>query len=226
MKKAKGNEFISKLKNIDPGRDIMRAFESVDRRLFFDPFFHGRVDMFDPIPVGLGEFSDDVGILARMLKLLNPSKKWNIIEIGTGSGYATALLSMLTHSVLTVEYHESLASDAKKRLLKNGFLNIKFLAGDCSELDDTAGSFDAAIIHPACTHSPYSVLNLLKRNGIAVYPMGPVHMQQITLYRNTMMRPEDNPFKRFRFFETCTCPVIRGQYGVTSPELDVIIEPK
>ena len=55
------------------------------------------------IPVGFGEFSDDVVLLSKMLTILSPHKKWNVLEIGTGSGYSTALLSTMVNKILTIE---------------------------------------------------------------------------------------------------------------------------
>ena len=219
------DEFHKNLKSLNLKKEILHAFESVDRSLFFDPYFHDKINGFDPIPVGFGEFSDDVVLLSKMLTTLSPHKKWNVLEIGTGSGYSTALLSTMSHKVVTIEYNEKLAAAAKNRLISNGFFNIKFLAGDCSELDDTAGVFDAVIVHAGCMHSPYAALNLLKKNGVAVFPMGTAMLQQITFYKNMTLAENDNPFKRYKFLETCTVQSIKGQYGFTNAAVDIIVQP-
>ena len=125
--------------------------------------------------------------------------------------------------VVSIDFNENLAKEAKKRLLDNGFFNTKFFAGDCSELDDNTGSFDGVIIYSGCMHSPYSVLNLLKPGGAAVFPMGPMHMQQITLYKNI---PASDPFKRYKFLETCVVPSIKGEYGTSNPGIEIIVEKK
>ena len=220
----KKNDFIKKLTALDLGGPLINAFSSVERDIVFEPFFKDKTEGFDPIPIGLGEHSDDVSILASMLKILSPKKSWNLLEVGTGSGYSTAVLSSLVKKITTIEYHERLAVDAKKRLIDNGYFNIKFLAGDCSELDDRAGIFDAAIIHAGCMHSPYAVLNLLRPNGVAVFAMGPMHMQQVTLYKNIVEGSEANPFARYTFFNTCNIPSIRGIYGNSNPGIDIFIE--
>lgn len=215
------SEFIKEIKSFKFSKKVISAFESVDRSVFFDPFFKKQIWDLAPVPVGYGEKSDNVEILGRMLNHLNPDKKWEILEIGTGSGYSTALLSTMASKVVSVDYNENLAKEAKKRLLDNGFFNTKFLAGDCSELDDRTGFFDGVIIFAGCMHSPYSVLNLLKPGGVAVFPMGPVHLQQITLYKNI---PADDPFKRYKFLETCVVPSIKGDYGTSNPGIDIIVE--
>ena len=68
-------------------------------------------------------------------------------------------------------------------------------------------------------------LNLLKKNGVAVFPMGTAMLQQITFYKNMKLAPEDNPFKRYKFFETCTVQSIKGQYGYSNAEMDIIVQP-
>jgi len=219
----KKNDFNKKIQELKLHAPVLHAFESVERDIFFEPFFRDKCSGFDPIPIGFGEHSDDVTILAEMLNILSPKKSWHVLEVGTGSGYSTALLSTMVKKIVTIDLHEQLALGAKKRLIDNGFFNIKFIAGDCSELDDTAGFFDAAIIYSGCTHSPYAVLNLIKPGGVAVFPMGPLHMQQITLFNNIVKGAEADPFERYKFFRTCSVPSIKGAYGASNPGLDVII---
>jgi protein-L-isoaspartate(D-aspartate) O-methyltransferase len=218
------NEFIKNIKSLNLSEDILRSFESVDRTLFFDSFFIDKVSSFAPIPLGYGEYSDDVNLLSKMLTILSPAKNWDVIEIGTGSGYSTALLSTMVKKILTIEYNEKLAIEARDRLISNGFFNIKFLAGDCSELDDTAGSFDAVIIHAGCMHSPYAALNLLKKNGVAIFPMGTEMLQQIIMYKNIPLDPKDNPYKRYKFLDTCTVPSIKGVYGFQNKGVNIIVQ--
>lgn len=214
-------EFIKKIKSLNISAKIISAFESTDRTLFFDPFFKNQIWDMNPVPVGYGEKSDNVEILAKMLNHLNPKKNWDVLEIGTGSGYSTALIASMSARVVSIDYNENLAKEAKKRLLDNGFFNAKFFAGDCSELDDRTGFFDGIIVFAGCTQSPYAVLNLLKPGGVAVFPMGPMHMQQITLYKNI---PANDPFKRYKFLETCIVPSIKGEYGTSNPGLSIIVE--
>jgi len=220
----KKTDFIKKVQSLDLNSAIINAFSSVERDIFFEPFFKDKISGFEPIPIGLGEHSDDVAVLAEMINILSPKRGWNLLEVGTGSGYSTAILSTMVKKITSIEFHEKLAIDAKKRLIDNGYFNIKFMAGDCSELDDRAGLFDAAIIHAGCMHSPYSVLNLLKPNGVAVFAMGPIHMQQITFYRNIIKGTDANPFARYKFFNTCNIPPIRGKYGNTGSAIDIFIE--
>lgn len=223
MKKKK-NDLSKKLQELKLHANILHAFESVDRDIFFDPFFREKYSNFEPVPIGYGEHSDEITILAEMINILSPKKSWTLLEVGTGSGYSTAILSTMVKKIVTIELHEQLALEAKKRLIDNGYFNIKFMAGDCSELDDTTGFFDAAIIYSGCTHSPYSILNLIKPGGVAVFPMGPLHMQQITFFKNIVKGTDTDPFERYRFFRTCNVPLIKGAYGNSTQGIDIIID--
>jgi len=217
------NSFMKNLKKLGLDKKVVNAFNSTDRELFFDTFFKDRIYGFDPIPIGHGEESDEVGILAKMINLLNLEKTDSVLEIGTGSGYSTAVISSMVNSVVTIDINETLVLEAKKRLIDSGHFNTKYLAGDCSELDDRAGFFDKVIIHAACMHSPYAALNLLRKEGVAIYPMGPANMQQLTLYENKQQLSK-NPFGKYRFLEICSCPSIKGQYSSENQEIDIIME--
>lgn len=217
------NKFLKNIKALEPGKVLEKAFGTIDRSLFFDPFFKDKIYNFEPVPIGSGEESDEIELLCKMLKLLELDKTDTVLEIGTGSGYSTAIISSIVKNVVTIDYHESLVSEAKKRLLDMGAFNVKYLAGDCSEIDDSAGIFDKVIIYSACMHSPYAPLNLLRSDGLAVFPMGPAHMQQITLYCNSR-KLSSSPFKKYSFLETCTCPSIKGQYGSSNPNVEIILE--
>ncbi len=217
------NIFLKNLKKLDIEKNLFKAFADIERANFFDPFFKDKIYTFEPIPIGHGEASDEISLLAKMINYLEIKKTDSVLEIGTGSGYSTAVISSLAGKVVTVDIHEPLVTEAKKRLLDLGHFNVRYLAGDCSELDDTTGVFDKIIVHAACMHSPYAALNLLKSDGVAVYPMGPPHMQQITVYNNSRQISK-NPYGKFRFLDTCICPSIKGQYSSKNKNIDIIME--
>lgn len=211
---------VFKNKKIDPA--VIKAISGVDRPEFFDALFADKVYEFQPLPIGSGQHSDEPLTLAKMLTLLEPQKEWRVLEVGTGSGYSTALLSQLVREVVTVEYHEPLALGAKKRCIQNGFTNVRFFAGDPGDLDDELGAFDGVIILAACAHSPYGILNLLREEGRAVFPMGPAHQQQIATYRHTP--GEDGLQSSFVFRDFCAFDSIRGRYGWVDRYGDYIVE--
>ena len=78
-----------------------------------------------------------------MIELLSLRKNSRVLEVGTGSGYSTAILASIAKDVVTIDYHERLAKDAKVRLLGMGFNNIRFFSGEVTKNYKDLGDFDA-----------------------------------------------------------------------------------
>jgi protein-L-isoaspartate(D-aspartate) O-methyltransferase len=205
------NKYLKQLKESGIGKAVINAIAEVDMLKFFDPIFEDRVYSFESIPIGSGQKSDDPVIMARMIAHLALKKKSRILEVGTGSGYSTAVLSQLSREVVTIEYYEDLARTAKERFIGEGFTGVRFFAGDATDFDGPLGEFDAVIVFAGCVRTPYFLINAVKPGGIAVFPMGPAHQQQITRFVNNpdARRANDN----YRFFDLCTFDSIRGVYG-------------
>lgn len=208
------NPFLKALKDAGIDSRTIDAVIAVERSKYIDPFYHSRLDEMVSLPIGYGEKSDDPVTLARMIAFLAPERKWRVLEIGTGSGYSTAIIANMVNQIVTVEYHEQLAKSAKALLDEEGFYNIKFLAGDASVMrQKDLDVFDAAIIHAACVHRPFSIFSMLREGGKAVFPMGPAFRQQIVVYKNLPVMDHNNPFKNMSFHDYCHYDSIRGQYG-------------
>ena len=205
------NKYFKLLSGAGVTGPTLDAMKSVDRENFFDPIFSDQVYSMKEIPIGAGQRSDHPLTLVRMIDLLAVKKEWRVLEVGTGSGYSTAVLMQLAGEVVTVEYLESLALRAKKRMTGVGCASVRFFGGDASNFDGDLGEFDAAVIFAACLRTPYAIITMLKPGGIAVFPMGPAHQQQITRFVN--MTDEPRMDKNFRFHELCSFDSIRGPYG-------------
>ncbi|TFH39849.1 MAG: protein-L-isoaspartate O-methyltransferase [Chrysiogenales bacterium] len=205
------SKYLNALKSAGAAKKLLDAFAGVDRNKFFDPIFAERVYSMEPIPIGSGQKSETPLILAKMIGHLPIRKKGRVLEVGTGSGYSTAVLSHIARELVTVEYHEDLARMAKERLLGGGYSVSRFFSGDATDFDEPLGEFDAVIVFAACMRTPYFLINALRPGGVAVFPMGPAHQQQIARYVNDSdaRRSADN----FRFFDFCTFDSIRGVYG-------------
>ena len=216
------NPLLKTLKDAGIDNRTIDAVMAVGRSKYIDPFYHNRLDELVPLPIGFGETSDDPLTLARMIQFLAPERKWRVLEIGTGSGYSTAIIANLVNLVVTVEYHEQLARSAKALLDEEGFFNIRFLTGDASVMrQNQQDVFDAVIIHAACVHRPFSIFSTLREGGKAVFPMGPAFRQQIVVYKNFPVMDHNNPFRNMSFHDYCHYDSIRGQYGwvdQTEPE--------
>jgi len=211
---------IFKEKNIE--KKLINIISGIDRAEFFDPVFADKVYGEELVPIGCGQKSDDPIIMARMIELLAPAKDWRILEVGTGSGFATAILASLAPEIITIDLYEELVAKAKKNLFGNGFSTVRLFAGDGTNIDEDLGTFNGIIIWGSCVHSPYALLNILKSDGRAVFPMGLAHQQQIARYTNNV-RQDAN--RNFTFFDFCAVDPIRGRYGwKDQPPLPVLEE--
>jgi protein-L-isoaspartate(D-aspartate) O-methyltransferase len=181
MDDAKKN-FISNVKKEINNKYIISAFEKFDQKYFFDTIFSKNFYSDTPIPIGCGQKSDSLNVLAIMINYLSPDGNSRILEVGTGSGYSTAILSSLVKEVVTIEYHEELALSAKDRIINLGIKNVKFLTGNAFEYE-AAVPFNGAIIFAAYHERPLYMFQFLKKDGTIVFPMGPPHQQQIAVLK-------------------------------------------
>ena len=209
--------FLWTLRSEEISEEIIEAFEAVDPALFFEKKYAPLFYTDKPAPIGFDQYGDVFLSLARMIHRLNPQKDQRILEVGTGSGYSTAVLSLLCKEVVTVDIIEELAVAAKERLYDNDFGNIRFFAGDATDPSNDYGKIDGAIIHAACRKRPLTVLEQMKPGGVAVYPMGPAHMQQITVMANREDLVRGERFA-MRFYEPGTFSHIYGLFGYDAPE--------
>lgn len=206
-------KFLKILRSHRLPKKIMDTASSLDRSVFFDEIFADRVYSGEPLPVGYGQKSDEINTLCRMLKILKPDKKWRLLEVGTGSGYSTALLSPAVKELVSVDYYEEIALKAKERLLLQGLKNIKFYAGDFTLDYEDVGVFDAIIIFAGCRKRPIQLLNALKPGGVMVLPMGPPHQQQIVRFEMPDESEAENSIENCGFHDFCLYDSIKGIYG-------------
>ena len=165
--------------------------------------------------------SSESGLLKQWPEA-GPKLLWRTSEVG--SGYSTAVLSKMVREIVTTEFYEELALQAKERVIGMGSRNVKFFAGDGTDSDyiDPEWQFDGLIVFAACIKTPYSIVNLLKPGGVAVFPMGPAHQQQITRFTNNfeVKSMHDN----YQFHDFCVFESIRGQYGWVDQDDSFIVE--
>lgn len=214
MKKKELNKLLETLKKNRIKKKVLDVIEKTERKKFFDPIFREKFYGPEPIPIGFHENSDSLPTLAKMIQLLDLKKKSRVLEIGTGSGYSTALLASLVSEVVTIEYYEDLALAARDRLRDSGFNNIKFYTGDGTDNREDLGFFDALIVLCGCYSNPYSVINLLNGEGTAVFPMGTPLQQQVVLFRN-LLSDDNIPRSKIEFHDFCQFDSIKGRYGWT-----------
>jgi protein-L-isoaspartate(D-aspartate) O-methyltransferase len=209
MKKLQ-KEFIEFLQKEGIRKEVIDAFKKFDQEFFFDQIFKEYYYSDEPIPIGHGEKFDSSVILAKMLNYLALPKGSRILEIGTGSGYSTAILSHLFKDVVTIEYQEELAFSAKEKLSELEAGNVKFFTGDIMEADDIPGKFDGIIIFAACLSRPHFLTPFLNKDGLIVFPMGPVFQQQIVVMKDEPGQSDD--MYKVEYHDICSFSSLRGMY--------------
>jgi protein-L-isoaspartate(D-aspartate) O-methyltransferase len=151
---------------------VLEAMRTVPRELFVDEHdaefaFHD-----GPLSIGCGQTISQPYIVAYMTELLKISNTDRVLEIGTGSGYQTAILAELAAAVYTVEIIEELMGKARRRLESLGYGNIHFRVGDGSLGWPEEAPFDAIMITAAPDRTPEPLLSQLADDGRMVLPVG------------------------------------------------------
>ena len=151
-------------------RLVLRAFELVPRAVFVAPH-HGVLAARDvALPIGCGQTTAAPGLIARMVEALAVERGHRVLEIGAGSGYATAILAHLADTVLGLERFRSLAATAQDRLDARGIANAAVMWADglaSATLDD--GVFDRVIVHGLLNGVPDGIAGRLSDDAVVVY---------------------------------------------------------
>ncbi|MBE7465123.1 MAG: protein-L-isoaspartate(D-aspartate) O-methyltransferase [Planctomycetes bacterium] len=158
---------------------VLRAFLKVDRALFVPAYLFEQAYVDRALQLSHGQTISQPYMIALMLEALQLKGKEKLLEIGTGSGYLTALLAELAGEVWTVERIEYLATTAEDRLLNLGYSNIRYRLGDGS-LGWTEGApYDRIVISAACPKLPMALAEQLAPGGRLVAPVGGPDLQRL-----------------------------------------------
>ena len=153
-------------------RRVLRAFKRVDRALFVPP--ENRFEAYEdyPIPIGCGQTISQPFVVALMLVYLRVEPQHEVLEVGTGSGYSTALLSHLARRVDSIEFYAELYHDAEERLKRLGIHNVRLFHGDGWQGAPDGKQYDRIILWAAPPKLPDKLKSALRVNGILVAPVG------------------------------------------------------
>ena len=163
---------------------VLRAMEEIPRDIFVEPA--DRADAYRDSALGIacGQTISQPFVVAYMTEQLQLQKHHRVLEIGTGSGYQAAILSLLGRQVLTIERYRTLADGARARLKKLGCHNVEVMLGDGFDIPASAGNFDRIIVTAAMEQIPEGLTQRLEPGGILIAPVGP-HQSTQTLVRLT-----------------------------------------
>ncbi|MBO0911178.1 MAG: protein-L-isoaspartate(D-aspartate) O-methyltransferase [Acidobacteria bacterium] len=162
---------------------VLGAMLRVPRHEFVPEETRSRAYGDHPIPIGEGQTISQPFIVALSLEALELAGSEKVLEIGTGSGYQTALLGELARAVYSVERHPSLAERAESVLARLGSRNTKVMVGDGSHGLREFAPYDGILVAAAAPSIPESLLDQLAEGGRMVIPVGPPHAQELDRVR-------------------------------------------
>ena len=152
---------------------VLAAFDVVRRADFLPDDVKGRELEDRPLPIGEGQTTSQPSLIALMIQQLQLPKDCVVLEVGTGSGYQTALLAQLCREVYSVEIVTPLAERAKQRLAAAGVKNAHVKAGDGDQGWPEHAPFDGITVGAGAAKIPQPLVQQLKKSGRLVIPAGP-----------------------------------------------------
>lgn len=151
---------------------ILQSIAAVPREHFIDEAFEHKAWENTALPIGYGQTISQPYTVARMTSLLNITAESRVLEIGTGSGYQTAILANLVKHVYSVERIKGLQWQAKRRLKQLDLHNISTRHGDGWQGWSAQAPFDAIIVTAAAPEIPMELIAQLAPGGVLVLPVG------------------------------------------------------
>ena len=191
---------------------LLEAMRQIPRHLFVQPLMRDRAYEDNPLPIGENQTISQPYIVALMTSLIHLEGVENVLEIGTGSGYQSAILSRLAKTVHTIERHRSLARRAESILKELNIQNVTVHVGDGSVGLPKFAPFEAILITAAMPQVPEVLLNQLAKDGRLVAPVGSSGKQILQRWTR-----EGETFSREDFIPVTFVP-LRGELGWKSSE--------
>lgn len=193
---------------------VLAAMESVPREHFVPEDLVDAAYEDRPLPIGAGQTISQPYIVARMTEQLDVGPEHKVLEIGTGSGYQTAILARLARWVYSLERLPDLAHQAIRRMRQLGVLNVKIQAFDGTVGWSEVAPFDRILVTAGAPSVPKPLLEQLAPRGKLVIPEGDRHRQHLVLYERIAGR-----IRRLEGEEVAFVPLV-GRHGWDSPPGD------
>jgi len=183
-------------------------YKNLDRSLFLEGKYKGAYHINAPLPIGFGQTIAQPSLVLFMTELLSPEENSRTLEIGTGSGYQTALLAEFSKEVFTIEVFPELSQKAKIRLDAMGYTNIRYIVKDGSEGFLEEAPYDRIMVTAAAEKMPEELLEQLGPDGRMVIPVGPPEVQELKL-----VTKDREGFIRIETVELVRFVELVGKYG-------------
>jgi protein-L-isoaspartate(D-aspartate) O-methyltransferase len=158
---------------------VIDAMSTVPRHRFVSRIYRSMAYTDNPLPIGHGQTISQPYVVALMTELLQLDRKHKVLEIGTGCGYQTAILSILSKKVITIEVLSSLSTKSRKRLTKLGYNNVDFHCADGKNGLSKEAPFDRILVSAAPETIPDELIEQLAPKGYMVIPVGSLYDQFI-----------------------------------------------
>jgi protein-L-isoaspartate(D-aspartate) O-methyltransferase len=186
---------------------VLEAMAAVPRHEFVPAKFRDYAYADKPLPIGEGQTISQPYMVAAMTEALELTGSERVLEIGTGSGYQAAVLSLLVSQVITVESHTSLALAAQERLTNLGYANVHVHNGDGSAGFPDAAPYDAILVTAGAPEIPQAFASQLRDGGRLVIPVGGRDNQELVRAR------KENGELKSRVLFDCKFVLLLGRYG-------------
>jgi protein-L-isoaspartate(D-aspartate) O-methyltransferase len=185
---------------------VLNAMARVPRHEFAPEPYRDQAYEDHPLPIAQGQTISQPYIVALMLEALALRPADRVLEVGTGSGYVTALLAELAAQVISVERHAALADPARELLARVGYTNVRIIAGDGTQGFPECAPYDAIIVSAAAPNVPPALPAQMAEGGRMIMPVGMPDSQQLQLIRMEGGQP------RITLRELCRfVPLISGE---------------
>ncbi|MFO8085944.1 MAG: protein-L-isoaspartate(D-aspartate) O-methyltransferase [Desulfobacterales bacterium] len=186
---------------------VLKAMEEIPREQFLPETMAEFAYEDSPLPIGEGQTISQPYIVAVMTQLLELKRDDRVLEIGTGSGYAAAILSRIVDEVYTIERHKSLADEARKKFQRLGYDNIHVHHGDGTLGWPEHAPYDAIVVTAGAPEPPESLKKQLAIGGRLVIPTGSTRVQELVRIR----RIGDDEYEREEHFSVRFVPLVGAE---------------
>lgn len=161
---------------------ITQFYEELDRAYFIENY-KDQAHLDRPLPIGHGQTISQPSLVLKMTVLLDVREEHRVLEIGTGSGFQSALLSKAAKKVYTVERIKEHFEQAQKRLKEAGYSNIEYKRGDGSLGWDKHAPYDRIMVTAAAKSMPEALIEQLAPEGKMIIPVGDGFTQELLLVK-------------------------------------------
>ena len=185
---------------------ILEAIERTPREMFLGPSFQPMAYADQALPIACGQTISQPYVVAFMTDRLKLNDRSKVLEIGTGSGYQTAILSPLCRRVYTIERYRTLAKEAEERFKALGLANITQMVGDGYKGWPKQAPFDRIIVTAAAKDVPKALADQLAIGGIMIIPLeeGPLNQELVRITR------DEQGFAQERLLPVRFVPLVEG----------------